>query len=180
MPGLTGVEAAALVREAHDPPIVVFVTAHERYALEAFAVEAFDYLLKPVDPERLARLVERLRERAADGAAPVAKVAVVSVRGSELLEYDQIHFVQADGDYSRVHTYDRSYLCTASLADLERQLPPGRFTRVHRSHLVNLAKVVAVRRAGPDHVSLQLADAGKTELPVARRQVRQLRERLGV
>ena len=180
MPGLTGVEAAALVRDAHDPPAVVFVTAHERYALEAFAVEAFDYLLKPVDPERLARLVERLGERSADYAAPVARVAVVTARGSELLDYDQIHFVQADGDYSRVHTYDRSYLCTASLADLERQLPAGRFARVHRSHLVNLAKVSAVRRPGPDHVSLQLADAGKTELPVARRQVRQLRERLSV
>ena len=180
MPGLTGVEAAAIVREARDPPAVVFVTAHERYALEAFAVEAFDYLLKPVDPDRLARLVERLNERNADGGPPVAKVAVVSAGGSELLDYDQIHFVQADGDYSRVHTYDRSYLCTASLADLERQLPPGRFSRVHRSHLVNLAKVVAVKRAGPDRVSLQLADGAKTELAVARRQVRQLRDRLNV
>ena len=130
MPGLTGVEAAALVREAHDPPAVVFVTAHERYALEAFAVEAFDYLLKPVDPERLARLVERLRRtRRRQSRPPSRRVAVVSAGGSELLDYDQIHFVQADGDYSRVHTYDRSYLCTASLADLERQLPPGRFAR---------------------------------------------------
>lgn len=180
MPGLTGVEAAALVREAREAPAVVFVTAHERYALEAFAVEAFDYLLKPVDPDRLARLVERLHERVADPGPPVAKVAVVSAGGSELLDYDQIHFVQADGDYSRVHTYDRSYLCTASLADLERQLPSGRFARVHRSHLVNLAKVAAIRRAGPERVSLQLADATKTELAVARRQVRQLRDRLSV
>ena len=180
LPGLTGVQAAALIREAHDPPIVVFVTAHERYALDAFAVEAFDYLLKPVDPDRLARLVERLRERVAGEPAPVARLAVVTAGGSELLDYDQIHFAQADGDYSRVHTYDRSYLCTASLGDLERQLPGGRFVRIHRSHLVNLAKVAAVRRAGPDRVSLQLADGPRTELAVARRQVRLLRERLGV
>ena len=64
MPGLTGLDAAALVRAGSSPPAIVFVTAHAEYAVEAFAVEAFDYLLKPVDPERLARVVERLRERA--------------------------------------------------------------------------------------------------------------------
>ena len=125
MPGLTGVEAAPLVRERTDPPAVVFVTAHERYALDAFAVEAFDYLLKPVDPERLARVVERLRERSVENVLPVEKVPVVSGGGTELLDYDQVHYVQADGDYSRVHTYDRSYLCTASLGELEERLPAG-------------------------------------------------------
>ena len=69
MPGLSGVAAAPLVRERTDPPAVVFVTAHERYAVEAFAVEAFDYLLKPVDPDRLARVVERLRERSVESVA---------------------------------------------------------------------------------------------------------------
>jgi two-component system, LytTR family, response regulator LytT len=181
MPGLTGLEAAGLVRDSRDAPAVVFVTAHERYALEAFAVEAFDYLLKPVDPERLARVVARLRERSpAVSPQPVARVAVVSGTGTELLDYDQIHYAQADGDYSRVHTYDRAFLCTASLGELERQLPATRFARVHRSYLVNLAKVAAVRRAGPDHIRLELADASRTELGVARRQARRLRERLGI
>lgn len=180
MPGLTGLEAAPLVRERRDPPAVVFVTAHERYALDAFAVEAFDYLLKPVDPDRLARVVERLRNRSVENVLPVEKVAVVAGGGSELLDYDQVHYAQADGDYSRVHTYDRSYLCTASLGELEERLPSARFARVHRSYLVNLAKVSAVKRAAPDRFRLQLADAAKTELDVARRQSRQLRERLGL
>jgi DNA-binding LytR/AlgR family response regulator len=180
MPGLTGVEAAPLVRERRDPPAVVFVTAHERYAIDAFAVEAFDYLLKPVDPDRLTRVVERLQERSAENAVPVEKVAVVSGAGTELLEYDQVHFVQADGDYSRVHTYDRSYLCTASLGELEERLPASRFARIHRSYLVNLGKVAGVRRAAPDRFRLQLADADHTELDVARRQSRLLRERLGL
>ena len=129
MPGLTGVEAAPLVRERRDPPAVVFVTAHEHYAVEAFAVEAFDYLLKPVDPERLARVVERLRERTTENAAPVEKIPVVAGGGTELLDFDQVHYVQADGDYSRVHTYDRSYLCTASLGELEERL--GGALRAH-------------------------------------------------
>jgi DNA-binding LytR/AlgR family response regulator len=180
MPGLTGVEAAPLVRERRDPPAVVFVTAHERYAIDAFAVEAFDYMLKPVDPDRLARVVERLQERSAENALPVEKVAVVAGGGTELLEYDQVHYIQADGDYSRVHTYDRSYLCTASLGDLEERLPGARFARIHRSYLVNLGKVAGVRRASPDRFRLQLADAEHTELDVARRQSRLLRDRLGL
>jgi DNA-binding LytR/AlgR family response regulator len=181
MPGLTGLEAAPLVRERSNPPALVFVTAHERYAVDAFAVEAFDYLLKPVDPERLARVVERMRERTVESAAPVGKVAVVGASGgTELVDFDQVHYVQADGDYSRVHTYDRSYLSTSSLAELERRLPAGRFARVHRSHLVNLAKVAAVRRPAPDRFRLQLADARKTEVDVARRQSRELRQRLGL
>jgi two-component system, LytTR family, response regulator len=179
MPELTGVAAAPIVRERQDPPAIVFVTAHERYAVEAFAVEAFDYLLKPVDPDRLARVLERVRERTVENVLPVEKVPVVVGGGTELLDYDQVHYVQADGDYSRVHTYDRSYLCTSSLGELEERLPQSRFARIHRSYLVNLAKVAGVRRASPDRLRLQLADAGQTELDVARRQSRQLRERLG-
>lgn len=179
MPGLTGVEAAALVRERSDPPAVVFVTAHGEYAVDAFAVEAFDYLLKPVDPDRLARVVERLLERTAESAAPVERIAVVTGGRTELLDYDEVHYVQADGDYSRVHTYDRTYLCTTSLGELEERLPSTRFARVHRSHIVNLAKVAGVRRT-EDRLRLQLADAQRTELDVARRQARALRERLGL
>ena len=179
MPGATGLALAPLVRERAAPPAVVFVTAHAEYAVDAFAVEAFDYLLKPVDPERLARVLERLRERSAESAAPVEKIAVVGGGGTEvLLDPDQIHYVQADGDYSRIHTYDRAYLCTSSLGALEERLGP-RFARVHRSHVVNLAKVTGVRRE-PDKLRLQLADAERTELDVARRQARLLRDRLRI
>src|SRR5919206_3786228 len=82
MPGLTGLEAAPLVREQPRPPAVVFVTAHPEYAVDAFAVEAFDYLLKPVDPERLARVLERLRARAVPPEpAAAARVPVVGAGG---------------------------------------------------------------------------------------------------
>ena len=179
MPGLTGLEAAPLVHERRDAPAIVFVTAHAEYAVDAFAVEAFDYLLKPVDPDRLGRVVERLRERTMENAAPVEKIPVVAGGGTELLDFDQIHYAQADGDYSRIHTYDRAYLCTFSLGELADRLPGG-FARIHRSYIVNLAKVAAVRRASPDRFRVQLADAARTELDVARRQSREIRERLGL
>jgi two-component system, LytTR family, response regulator LytT len=178
MPGATGLETAPHIRERHEPPAIVFVTAHAEYAVDAFAVEAFDYLLKPVDPERLARVVERLRERSQENAAPMDKVPVVAGAGTELLDPDQIHYARAEGDYSRVHTYDRAYLCTSSLGELEERLGPP-FARIHRSYLVNLAKVSGVRRAG-DRFRLQLADQSRTELDVSRRQSREVRERLGL
>ena len=178
MPGMTGIEAARLVRDRPDRPVIVFVTAHEEYAVDAFALEALDYLLKPVDPDRLARVLTRLRARRAELPVSAAKIPVVAPGGSELLDVDQVFYLQADGDYSRVHTYDRAYLCTQSLRQLEAALPDRRFARIHRSYLVNLAKVAAVKRAGTDRIRLALDDAAKTELDVARRQSRQLRERL--
>lgn len=178
MPGVSGLDLARLVGERSAAPAVVFVTAHTRYAAEAFAVEAFDYLLKPLDPDRLARVLERLRARAQPAPRGVEKIAVVAGGRTELVDEDDVHYVSADGDYTRVHTFDRSYLCTTALGALEESLPAARFLRIHRSYLVNLAKVAAVERAGTDRLRVSLADAERTKLDVARRQAPRLRERL--
>ena len=89
-----------------------------------------------------------------------------------------MHYAQADGDYSRVHTYDRSYLCTLSLGELEESLPRPRFARIHRSYIVNLAKVAGVRAPRPTACGCSSPTRRSTELDVARRQSRQVRERL--
>jgi two-component system response regulator LytT len=178
MPGASGIDAARLVRGRSEPPAIVFVTAHAEYAVDAFAVEAFDYLLKPVDPERLARVVERLLARTTPTARSARKIPVVAGGRIELIDQEQVHFIQAEGDYSRVHTHDRSYLSTASLHELEEALRKDRFMRIHRSYIVNLAKVAAVRRAGEDRIRLTLDDAQGTELDVARRQSRRVRDAL--
>jgi two-component system response regulator LytT len=179
MPGLSGLDAARLVHGRPGVPQLVFVTAHEQYAIEAFAVEALDYLLKPVDPERLAQVVRRLVSLQAPAGA-VEKIPVVSGGETILLDWGELHYARADGDYSRVHTYDRSYLCTRSLRALEEALPADRFVRIHRSYVVNLDKVAAVRRAGSDRIRLALDDAERTELDVARRQSKAVRERLRI
>jgi two-component system, LytTR family, response regulator LytT len=175
--GATGLDVARLMRGDAAPPAVVFVTAHAEYAVDAFAVEAFDYLLKPVDPDRLARVVDRLAARR-PGTREAKKIPVVAGGRTELIDQEQVHYVQAEGDYSRVHTYDRSYLSTASLRDLESALAHDRFIRIHRSFLVNLAKVAAVRRTGNDRWRLALDDARRTELDVARRQAPRVRAAL--
>jgi DNA-binding LytR/AlgR family response regulator len=184
MPGITGIELARALAGHRHAPAVVFVTAHAGYAVEAFAVEAFDYLLKPVDPERLARVVRRLEQRTGGGdartAGPPARIPVVAGGRTELVDPDEMYYAEADGDYSRIHTFDRVYLSTASLRELEQVLPADRFVRTHRSYLVNLARVAAVRRAGGDRLRLVLDDEARTELDVARRQTRHVRELLRV
>jgi DNA-binding LytR/AlgR family response regulator len=123
LPGMTGLEVARLVLERSEHPEVVFVTAHQRYAVDAFAVEAFDYLVKPVEPERLARVVERLSQARKRQRPEVEKIAVVSAGGAQtLLDYDAVYWIEADGDYSRVHTFDRPYLSTSSLRELAELL----------------------------------------------------------
>lgn len=179
MPGLSGLDAARLIRGRAQRPDLVFVTAHDRYAVEAFAVEATDYLLKPIDPQRLERVIGRLGKRAAAQAPAPGKLPVVSAGKTALVDYEAVHYVQADGDYSRIHTYDRSYLCTSSLREVEEVLPSARFLRIHRSYLVNLAKVASVSRL-TDRMRLTLDDSGRTELDVARRQSRLVRERLRI
>jgi DNA-binding LytR/AlgR family response regulator len=178
MPGLSGLDAARLIGNRSERPDIVFVTAHERYAVDAFAVEATDYLLKPVDPDRLARVVTRLGKRARAEPPAAGKLAVVGGGKTGLVDFDVVHYVQADGDYSRVHTFDRTYLCTSSLGEVEEALPASRFLRIHRSYLVNLAKVASVSRAGPDRIRLTLDDEARTELDVARRQTPLVRKRL--
>jgi DNA-binding LytR/AlgR family response regulator len=175
--GASGLEAARLLSGLPHPPAVVFVTAHAEYAVDAFALEAFDYLLKPIDPERLARVVERLADRRPEGREQ-RKIPVVAGSRTELVDQEQVCYVQAEGDYSRIHTYDRSYLSTASLRELEAVLPAERFLRIHRSYLVNLAHVASVRRAGADRLRLALDDAQRTELDVARRQAARVRAAL--
>jgi DNA-binding LytR/AlgR family response regulator len=178
MAGGSGLDVARLLRGSPRPPAVVFVTAHAGYAVDAFAVEAFDYLLKPVDPERLARVVARLGDRTPAVREPRKIPVVGSSGGTELIDQDQVFYVQAEGDYSRVHVYDRSYLSTASLRELEGALPADRYVRIHRSFLVNVGKVASVRRAGADRLRLMLDDEQRTELDVARRQAPRVRAAL--
>jgi DNA-binding LytR/AlgR family response regulator len=179
MPERSGLDVARVIQAQPSKPVLVFVTAHESYAVDAFAVEAFDYLLKPVDPSRLARLIERLHAARQAVAATVEKIPVVGGSGTTTLVDDtDVVFVRAEGDYSRVHTFDRSYLCTLSLRALEELLPPSRFTRVHRSTLVNLAKVAGIGRAGPERLRLRMDDRDHTELEVSRRLTRAVRDRL--
>jgi len=175
MPGLTGLELAQVLARFKTPPPIVFVTAHEEHAVDAFELRAVDYVLKPVRPERLAEAVRRVVEGA--GHAPAGDDEQIPVeRGgvTRFLNRSDIRYVEAQGDYARLHTADGSHLLRKPLTQLEEEWGPAGFVRIHRSLLVALAHVDEVRMDG-GRCTVVVGDA---DLVVSRRHTPQLRELL--
>lgn len=148
MPHLTGVEALGLLGD--DGPVVVFTTAHPDFALAAFDGGAVDYLLKPVEPARLRRALDRARARlnapvvdplSPPQALPSRRIPLPTAKGIHLLDPDEIRAAQLDGETVVVDTTRGRLFTSLSLAELEPRLPAERFLRVHRRALVNLARV---------------------------------------
>ncbi|MBT1002654.1 LytTR family DNA-binding domain-containing protein [Paenarthrobacter sp. DKR-5] len=174
MPGLSGMDIARRLAELPKPPAVVFVTADEDCALEAFELAAVDYLLKPVRAERLAKSVGRICELLDDGGQKPDVITVDQGGVTRMIRRDDVRYVQAQGDYARLHTAEASYLVRVPLADLEKQWAEHGFVRIHRSYLVAMPYVGQVK-LGSAHPSVRAGDA---ELPVSRRHLPALREML--
>lgn len=174
-----------LLEDVDEETAVVFVTAYDDYAIRAFEASALDYLVKPVEPERLARTVERLVAREPNAAreaapfVPLRWVFLETAGESEFVELASITHVSADLRGSRVHTLDgRSLSATRTLADWEKRLPSADFLRVHRGAIVNLRHV---ERVEPwSHYSYRLHLRGWDEpVTMSRRYARDVRRRLG-
>jgi DNA-binding LytR/AlgR family response regulator len=176
MPGLTGLELAQVLRRFREPPPIVFVTAHESHAVEAFDVRAVDYVLKPVRADRLAEAVRRVvdGERTATGDDPL--VAVERAGVTRFLHRSDISYVEAHGDYARLHAGSEAHLVRTPLATLEEEWAGAGFVRIHRSLLVSLAHVREVRMDG-GRCTVVVGDP-PAELGVSRRHTRELRELL--
>lgn len=178
MPGLDGLELARVLSRFASPPEIVFVTAFEQHAVEAFELQAVDYLLKPVRPDRLSDAIGRLgvpaRRPAPDDEDP-SRIAVEIGGVTRLVERDAIRFVEASGDYARLHTDDGAFLVRVPISTLEESWRDAGFVRVHRRYLIALRHVSELRaRPGGGY---DLVVAGE-ELPVSRRHARELRDRL--
>jgi two-component system response regulator LytT len=185
MPGLDGLELARVLRRFERPPGIVFVSAFDDAAVDAFELEALDYLVKPVSRMRLDEAIDRVRRAAvpapAGGEGPDADVLPVDTPrggGTRLLPRSSILYLQAHGDYVRVASDDGRYLLRARLGDLEARWSEHGFARVHRGFLVNLRRAVEVRPRLNGTAVLVMADGA--EVPIARRQVSGLRRRLAV
>jgi DNA-binding LytR/AlgR family response regulator len=153
----------------------VFVTAHEEHAVDAFELRAVDYVLKPVRAERLAEAVRRVVEGAGQGAADGDEQIPVERGGvTRFLNRSDIRYVEAHGDYARLHTAEGSHLLRTPLSQLEEDWGPAGFVRIHRSLLVALAHIDEVRmESGRCTVVV-----GGTDLVVSRRHTPELRELL--
>lgn len=182
MPGLSGLDLARALGRFERRPAVVFVTADEERALEAFELAAVDYLLKPVRPTRLAATIDRiLAHRSGDDPAPAARrdpdadlVTVDSGSAQRVIRRDEVRYVQAQGDYARLHTADGGFLVRIPISELERRWEGAGFLRIHRSYLVALARVQRARLGG--EAATVIVDG--VELPVSRRLLPGLRRAL--
>ncbi|MGK5052224.1 LytR/AlgR family response regulator transcription factor [Janthinobacterium sp. RB2P8] len=196
MPGMDGIATArALARRAH----LVFVTAYDQYALQAFEQGAIDYLVKPVDPLRLADTVQRLQERLASplaagngldavldqlasrlsqrAALPAWLQWIKASVGSSvrLIPVEQVRYLRAEEKYTLVAWEEGEALIRTSIKELGEQLDPGRFVQTHRSVIVNLAYVGAVTRGVNETAQLQLRGSSVT-LPVSRSYLHHFRQ----
>ena len=186
MPKLDGFEVLELLPE---PVPVIFVTAYDSFALKAFEVHAVDYLLKPFPQDRLVEAMTRARGRRGDLPAPAAIRAAARPPGAPLervvirdgahvhvVPVDRIDYVEAQDDYVGIHTGGKTILKEQTLGDLEGQLDPRRFVRIHRSYLLNIERLTRVELYAKDSRLAILNDGAK--LPVSRTGYQRLQELL--
>ena len=189
MPKLSGFEVMELLGER--APAVIFVTAHDEFAVQAFKIHAVDYLLKPVEPVRLQQALQRARERlgqpAGERAAVSAQLALSSRPPGQFLErvviregtrvhvlpIHTVDFIEAEDDYLVISSATRRYRKQQTLAQLEAQLDPKRFVRIHRSFVLNVERMARIEPYAKDSWQVFLADG--SHLPMSRSGYQRLR-----
>ena len=195
MPDLDGLELGRVLKRFASPPQLVFVSAYDTAAVDAFELRALDYLRKPVSRRRVEETIERIvaavdSERRTDGHGhprqqdrpPMEsdQIAVANTRNGSirLVEREAILYAQSQGDFVRIVTEDGRYLLRATLQEIERRWEPFGFIRVHRQYVANLRRAVELRpQLGG---TAELVFAGGQTVPIARRHVTELSRRLGV
>jgi two-component system LytT family response regulator len=206
MPGMTGIEVARQIGADHMP-ITIFVTAYDRYAMNAFELAALDYLLKPFDDERFEQAVQRARQLHAlkhsgeiavqmrktlelldsergmavptkSGNGFLERIAIESRGQVRMVLAEEIDYITASGVYAELHVADRTHVVRERMQALEERLNPRQFFRVHRSIIVQLNRIeVLLRQTGGDY-SLRLKNGA--QLPVSRNRIDQLEQWMGV
>ena len=176
MPDMSGLEVAAQL-QTDTAPLLVFVTAHDDHAVEAFDLGAVDYLLKPYDRGRFLRALTRIRLRLKDGfrhaiSVEVARARLGAVRrlpvpegdALKLIDCATIHWLEADDNYVHVHTADREYLLRRTLQDLLQQLGEERFARIHKSAAVNVSQIAGLDRTPKGDYEVRLRSGARLRL----------------
>ncbi len=190
MPKLDGFEVLELLdRPDSPPPVVIFVTAYDQYAMRAFDAQAVDYLLKPFSADRFERALERASARigerrlpldAAAARPPAARPQRIAVRDGarvHIIPLDKLDYAEAQDDYVALHSEGKSYLKQQTIAQLEALLDPARFVRIHRSVIVNLERIARIEPYGKESRVAILRDGAR--LPVSRSGYARLNEAMG-
>jgi two-component system LytT family response regulator len=181
MPGLNGFE---VVRRLENPPLVVFVTAFDEYALEAFRVSAVDYLLKPVSNRDLSVSLQKLTRYAKEDPADIHSVVESIIAGMKsdrmtrikvsvgdtikFVPVEKVMYFEADEKYTTLYSEEGAYIIESTLADLETRLPSGDFIRIHRKHIVNMNYILEIKKWFDRKLRLKIRGCEKKEFIVSR------------
>ena len=180
MPECDGFDVLELLSAAEMPQVVIFVTAHDQHAIRAFEAGALDYLLKPFDDARFKMALSRAKERIGeepDKPRRLQRVTIKSAGQVEFISVVEIDWIEAADYYAALHVGPRTHLLRRSLSDLEQDLDPTLFCRIHRSAIVNLDRVRGLRLdQDGDHTVLL---SNSTTLRLSRRYRKRLQARLG-
>jgi two-component system LytT family response regulator len=165
------------------PPAIVFVTAYDQYALRAFEAGALDYLLKPFDNTRFERALDRAKQRLARGnnkgaPAQLERLAIKSVGQVSFVKVSEIDWIEAADYYACLHVGSKTHLLRRSMAELEQELDPAVFSRIHRSTIVNLDRVRGLKLGEDGEYDVLLE--GGARLRLSQRYRKQLQARLGI
>ena len=183
MPGASGIQLAEALHKLKNPPAVVFVTAYSDHAVEAFDVDATDYLMKPVEEARLDQAINkvlaRVKPTSDSSKSSIERIPVEKGGRKVLIPVDQIRYIMAKDDYSCIFTEDDRYLSTTSLAQFESKLGDFGFFRVHRRYIVNLANVEDVETMPSGAIQLGVSRVDD-RIPVSRRRVVPLKKALNL
>jgi len=195
MPGMNGLELSRAIQKRPNAPFIIFVTAYEEYALQAFEVNAVDYLLKPFDEKRLRQAIDKVRrlveqrQQQPDAAEPVAdnatkgrlnRLPVEKDGKTILLDQNDLIYACTQGDNVYLKTLNEQYLTRFTLKELESRLDPRGFFRCHRCYIVNLTRIREIVPFFNGTYTLIMADRQQSEVPVSRNQARKLKSLLGI
>lgn len=182
MPGKTGLQLAEEISGAVD---VVFITAHDEHALKAFELNAFDYLLKPIQPQRLAETIKKLSIKEGsvkgDNTAPLSKKDMVFIKDGEkcwFVKLEEVRLFESEGNYVRVYFDNSKPLILRSLNSLETRLNEKEFFRASRKHIINLNYIASVEQWFNNGLNVKLKD-GK-EIEISRRQAVRLKDMMSL
>ena len=177
MPGMTGVDVAEAVG-VQEMPVTIFTTAYDQYAVKAFELAALDYLMKPFDDERFFQALDRARESIGGTRGPkyLERLGVESRGQMRFVPVDRIDYITADGPYAELHIGERTLALRERMHTLEERLDPEVFFRIHRSAIVRLDRVEALRRRPGGDYAVRLKDG--TELSLSRAKREELERRL--
>lgn len=176
----SGLDLAKKIQQVPHPPLIIFATAYDNHAVEAFELNALDYILKPFEQERIKKAVAKAQQTLVKQTAmPVnPRLTIETDERIFLVPFDEILYAEVQGKQTTIHTEERQFITTLTLAALEQQVPSINFLKVHRSYIINTAKITEIQPWF--NQTYQVTMSNQEKVPVSRSYVKSFKQAIGL